>query len=237
MAQITEIILPDGRKVRPEDWTTTPLYTTVEISSAANLQDLQGFSYGLAGAVPGSVGPRQAILRDTNFDGAGSTLPDNQELNLFAIRVEIFAAPASVAAWNGGNEIGNPNPPQVSLRQMLRLQRDVILKLIIAEQKNKYQHPLGFFPGSMGVHGVAGAIVNNQSNTPATIAFNGGTSARNERKIGTPFQVKGGQAFTIALSFPLGTVVNLADGMGDDLVNGRYRARIYADGYRMRPVA
>lgn len=235
MAQITELVLPDGRKVRPEDWSTTPIYTTVDVSAGANLQDLQGFSYGIGGPVPGSVLQRQSTLRDTNLDGSGSVLPDNQELNLFAIRVELFAAPNSVAAWNGANEAGNPNPPQVSLRQMLRMQRDIILKLVIAEQKNKYQHPLGFFPGAMGVHGVAGAITNNQSGTPATPAFNGGTSARNERKIGTPYQIKGGQAFSIALSFPLGTVTGLNLGMGNDSVNGRYRARIYADGYRQRP--
>lgn len=235
MAQVSEIVLANGVKIRPEDWTTTPLYTTVEISSAANLQDLQGFSYGLGGPVPGSVGARQSTLRDTNYSGAGSVLTENEEINLFAIRIELFAAPNSVAAWNGGNEAGNPNPPQVALRQMLRMQRDIIVLLRIAEQKNKYQHPLGFFPGSMGVKGVVGAITNNQSGTPATPAFNGGTSARNERKIGTPYQVKGGQAFAITLSFPTGTVTGLATGMGNDSTNGRYRARIYADGYRQRP--
>jgi hypothetical protein len=90
MAQITKVRLPDGRTLTPGDWTSAePLYSTVEVGAGA-YTTLHAFSYAVGGDVPGSVGPRKSNLSDTNLQGQGAQLPENEELIIYSMMVEAF---------------------------------------------------------------------------------------------------------------------------------------------------
>jgi len=234
MAQIDKVRLPDGRVMRPTEWSSTPLYSTVEIDDGA-ITPLQAFSYGLGGDVPGSVGPRKATEVDTNLQGDGSVLSENTELLLFSIMVEFFTHvdAADLAAFNLNLEAGAPPPPFISALNMGRIQRDTQLVMRIANTKRYMDHPVGFFPAAMGVAHTIGAA-DNGANLPFVVGGNGGPNVYDNREFATPHHVGGGEAFEITLEFPNGQVnaLNLSG-----VANVRIRARIYCDGFRRRPVA
>ena len=148
MAQIWKVRLPDGRIVRPTEWSSTPLWSTVELGTGAQTP-LIAFSYGRGGDVPGSLGPRKSTLSDTNLRGDGDIMPENEELLIYSVLAELYmivATPVIPTGFFVGNDPGCPDPPMVGLRNMLRVQRDVNLVLSIAETKNYYNTPLSWFP-------------------------------------------------------------------------------------------
>lgn len=234
MAQINKIRLPDGRTLRPTEWSSTPLWSTVEVNTGA-ITDLQAFAYSEGGDVPGSVGPRKATKADTNFKGDGAVLPENQELLLYSIQVEVTQIFAVLANYYSNNEAGVPIPPEVSARNMARFDRDTQLVMRIADTKRYVDHPVGFFPAALGVKQLNGAARNTAAVPAAILAANHGSSnSYDNRRFATPHHVAPGEAFQITLEFPNGTVNGLD--FGDDAL-ARLRVRIYATGYRRRPVA
>jgi len=230
--QIDKVRLPDGRVIRPTEWSSTPLYSVVEINDGA-ITPLSAFSYGLGGDVPGSVGPRKATIADTNIQGDGSVLPENNELLLFSIMVELFTGVETEADFETNNEAGFADAPLVSARNVARLQRDTQLVLRIANTKRYADHPLGLYPASMGVQHTIGGAQNSLFN-PTLIGSNGSPNTYDNREFATPHHVAPGEAFEVTLEFPNGQVNGLE--LGDD-TGARIRARIYADGLRRRPVA
>lgn len=237
MAQAFLVRLPDGREVRPEDWTSTPLYSTVEIDDSASLTPLEAFSYGIGGTVPGSVGPRQANIVDTNFQGAGNILPENEELLLYGLCISLFqVTAASVTNYFTNNEPWVPDPPHVIATNVLRCQEDVLVSLRIANTKEYCKMPLGFFAASCGVFptlGSARSAGSSWSNTEL-IGSNGMVTEGTHRTFATPHQVAPGEAFSVVFEFPFGSVRNLD--FGND-TSARLYTRVYTRGVRRRPVA
>lgn len=232
MSQVYKVRLPDGTTVRPTEWSSTPFYSTVEFGTG-NQTPLHAFSYGVGGPVPGSVGPRRSTDMDTNLDGSGSIMPENQELLLFSIMTSFFQRMSNQTNFFNGADIYAPDPPLVSAANLARIQHDVLLKLAIADTKDYADHPVGFFPAAMGVHMTLGAA-QSQNNASMHAAFNGGVNCYENRRFATPHRVGPGEAFEIILEFPTGSVSGLDFGAD---TGARIIARIYADGYRKRPVA
>jgi hypothetical protein len=235
--QIHKVRLPDGRIVRPTEWSSSPLYSTVEIAGGgAALVPLSGFAYGLGGSVPGSVGPRGSTLVDTNVSGEGGVLPENQELLLYSIMVELFQVVVSRANYVAAGSTFKPDAPEVLAANVSRFQRDTLLELRIANTKEYMSHPVGFFPQAMGVHSYNGQYQNNEGNGPL-VGTNGGVNIYEGMSFATPHRVLPGEAFEIRLLFPSGTINTFGNlDFGND-ASARLAGRIYADGYRMRPVA
>jgi hypothetical protein len=234
MAQIYKVRLPDGRVVRPTEWSSTPLWSTVEVA-AGPVNELQAFSYADGGTVPGSVGPRRANSADTNFRGDGAVLQENEELLLYSIQVEVFQTFADLSDYYSGNDAWAPIPPEVSATNLGRFDRDTQLVLRIADTKRYVDHPVGFFPAAMGTTQINGAARNTAVVPNAILAANhGGSNSYDNRRFATPHHVAPGEAFEITLEFPQGQVNGLNFGLDTD---ARMRVRIYAAGYRRRPVA
>lgn len=233
MAQVYEVILPTGEKVKPQEWSSTPLWSTVEIAAGA-VQDLDGFSFGIGGEVPGSVGPRKATIIDTNLKGGGAIIPQNQELLLYTIQLELFQIISNEVNYRAANtDIGVPDPPEVSAQNVSRFQRDVLLVLVITGSSRKYyDHPVGFFPAAMGVKQTNGAARNSALGGILN-ANHGGIESYTNRKIATPHRILPGEIFLTGLRFPDGQITGLE--FGND-TNARLRVRMYAGGYRKRPV-
>lgn len=253
MVQAIKVRLPDGRTVSPSDWTSAPLYSTVEVSGATSLQPLPAFSYGLGGEVPGSVGPRNATMADTNMQGQGGILQENEELFVYALQVEVFQMASSVSTGTGGffsgQETWAPDPPEVSATNLLRFQRSCLLRMKIANTKDYGVNPISFHSAAMGVHRTTGAT-RSQATSYANGVFagyHGGVNVFDQREIATPHHVSPGEAFKVSLEFPYGSVVEPLPvtagqvvaspfNFGDD-DDARLRVRVYVIGPRRRPVA
>lgn len=230
MAQLFKIRLPDGRTYQPADWTCAePLYTTIEIG-AGSFPVLTGFSYALGGAVPGSPGQRSSTLADTNLDGEGARLPENEELIAYALAIEVFM----IGSETGSDVLPSSTQPFVSAPNMLRIQRDLIVLTKIAAVKEYTRSPMSWFPASTGVveANSAAAGVFAGVLTPYVHANNGGETVREARNFASPLYVKGGETLGIDVRPGPGEVADL-----NLTETSRMRLRMYFEGYRKRPVA
>jgi len=231
MAQLWKVRLPNGNVLTPGDWTASePLWSTAEIGSGP-FTVLRMFSYSAGNTVPGSVGPRLALKIDTNLQGAGSLLPENEELICYNIGVSIFkhGPAASVDAFPDADE------PMVPLPDMLRLQRDLLLEFNIANVKAYTESPVSYWPAGMGVsqYNAGGRTrVSGGAPTGEVISYNGSPERYDMRSLGSPLYVQGGESLYINIRPANGSVqgLNLAD-------DSRMVMRGYLDGYRRRPVA
>jgi len=230
MAQLISVKLPDGRVYQPSDWTTSePLYSTVDVG-AGSFPVLTAFSYSRGGTVPGSVGPREALLTDTNLEGEGNRLPENEELIVYNLSIEVFKD----GDEENADEFPDPENPEVPLPDMLRLQRDLLVVFKIAFVKEYTRAPLSYFPAGTGVsYTTSGSVSRNTAGASGTArANNGGTSPADMRVFASPLYVAGGESISVDIKAGPGQVDNL-----NLATNARDRLRIYLDGYRRRPVA
>lgn len=236
MAQLLKIRLPDGKVLTPSDWTSAePLYSTTEIG-VGGFPIQTAFSYGRGGTVPGSIGPRNATPADTNLEGEGSRLPENEELIIYQIAIEAF----HIGAQSGADVLPSIDPPDVSLANMLRLQRDLVIITRIAGYKFEYtRQPMSWFPASTGTKQYNSAARTQIS--AGTVGYaasnNGGPDVEDGRHFSTPLYVAGGEALAVDFDPGPGSVVDLDAESAPGADDGRIRLRIYLEGYRRRPVA
>jgi hypothetical protein len=230
MAQLISVKLPDGRVYNPSDWTTAePLYSTVEVG-AGPFPVLTAFSYSHGGTVPGSAGPREALLSDTNLEGEGNRLPENEELICYNLSVEVFKD----GVESDTTLFPDPENPEVPLTDMLRLQRDLLVIFKIAFVKEYTRAPLSYFPAGTGVnYATSGGLSRATAGASGTArANNGGTSPADMRVFASPLYVAGGESLSVDIKAGPGQVNNL-----NLDTTARMRLRIFLDGYRRRPVA
>ena len=231
MAQIESIRTPDGTVVKPGEWTSAvPLYSVVEIGSGS-FPLLTAFSYGRGGAVPGSPGPRNSTLIDTNLQGEGGRLPENEELITYSLAIELFKVGPALSVL----QFPDADVPGVPAVDMLRLQRDVVVRFRVASVRDYVDTPLSFWPAGTGIYysisggrsKVSGAAPNGE-----IIANNGGPSVNNRRQLASPIYVGPGEQFGVDFRTGPGSVdgLNLA-------LDSRIRTRAWLDGLRRRPVA
>lgn len=230
MAQLWKIRLPNGKTLTPSDWTgAEPLYSTVELGSGP-FPILTAFTFGLGGEVPGSPSTRAATLADTNLEGEGARLPENEELIAYSLAIECFM----VGPEAGNDVMPSVDAPDVSLANMLRLQRDVLVITRIAYVKEYTRAPLGWFAASTGV---------NQANAAARTAIsggqdgymaanNGGVNVADARHLASPLYIAGGESIAVDIKPGPGSVTDL-----NLATNSRIRMRILFEGYRRRPVS
>lgn len=249
--QALSIRLANGDVVNPTDWTSSPYYTTVEISNGTSLQPLPGFSYGENGLVPGSPGPRRATIRDTNFQGAGGTLMENEEMLIFSVQIELYQIVSDAATfYDGSQEDWQPDAPEVSGTNVMRVQRSTYCRLKIANTKTYSEETLAWYAAGQGVHRSPGAQRSQWSlyANGSLVGYNGGVSVGDQRQFATPHHVNGGEALEFTLEFPYGSIVEPLSAVTGSTVaasrlnfgtdnDARIRAVISAIGPRRRPVA
>ena len=241
MAQIAKLRTPDGNTVTPGDWTgAEPLFSVVEVAEGS-IEDLIAFSYGIgASAVPGSIGPRRALDSDTNLEGEGNRLPENEELICYNAAVEVFAIGGPGDSAN--DAIPQSDPPEVSLLNLLRLQRDMLMVVRIGSVNKEYiQAPVGYFPASTGVAAAwSGARSELSGGVSGYVSANNGShNAHDMRELASPLRVRGGETFGVDFVANAGQIagLNVNNTSGQATIEGRLRLRVFLDGYRRRPVA
>lgn len=234
MGQLINITLPDGRVVQPADWTTAEgLYTTVEFGTASFTQ-LAGFSYGINGTVQGSPTNRQATLADTNLQGEGGILPPNEAMLVRSIAVEMYAIPGTGLVMSDAD---NVIAPEIGLRNMLRIQRDLVLEFSIAAVKKYLVVPISWCAAGSGPDsGTTGGV-----GTTATAGYlagnNGGTGIQDQRQLASPLFIQGGETFRVSIVAPTGSVSGLAFTGAGANSDARIRVRIHLLGDHKRPVS
>lgn len=254
--ELFKVQMPDGRVLHPAQWTSTiPLWSSVDINDG-RIPVLSAFSYALGQEVPGSFGPRKSTLVDTNMEGQGGTLLEHEEFYIYSMAIEVYLRGASYSH----QVFTNPGPPavydnvfvvgpDVSVHDMLRLQRSLIVKFVLANQREITRQPLSVFPAASGVlghHGFVGPTAANAfpASVPlpwsqighAMIANNGGVDAVDGRPFASPIHIAGGEAFQID--------IYAADGEVEDLVlidssssESRFTLRVVLDGFRKLAVS
>lgn len=227
MSQLWKIRLPNGKVLTPGDWTSAePLYSTVEIGSGS-FPVLTAFSYGRGAAVPGAVAQRPSTYADTNLEGEGNRLPENEELIAYSMAIEFFL----IGAETGTNAVPAAEAPDLSLTNVLRLQRDLLAIVRIAAIKEYTRQPVGYFAAGTGVLQHNSAARTNL-NVGYAVGNNGGVNAEDARQFASPLYVAGGESLAVDVKPGPGEVTGL------DLTAGsRVRLRIFFEGYRRRPVA
>ncbi len=231
MAQIWKVRLPNGNVITPGDWTCAePLYSVVELG-AGSFPLLTAFSYGRGGVVPGAPTQRQSTLIDTNLEGEGNRLPENEELICYNIGIEVFKIGPALSTLT----YPDADEPEVPLPDMLRLQRDVVVQFKIAAVKNYTHSPMSYWPAGTGTCYTISGGRTNVSGAAANgmiIANNGGSSVNDRRELASPLYVAGGETMSVEFRPGPGQVTNL-----NLATSSRMRLRTYLDGYRRRPVA
>jgi hypothetical protein len=230
--QLTTVRLPSGEQVDPSEWTTTPLYSTVEFQLGVSLSSLFFFSYGETGVVPispATLPTRPAQAYDTNMQGQGSILPENERVILYSIQIELI----NLGAPDEATADTTATPPDCSLDQVLFVQRDTLAILHIGSRRKEYcKAPIGYFPGSVGVNRIMQPNAQNEgAATGMKVAYNSGINPDDNRDFATPHDIPGGTSFDLELNFPLGGVNSNPSEPGDVI---RARAKFY--GFRKRPV-
>lgn len=232
MAQLDKVRLPNGNVVVPGDWGggTRPLWSRVDIA-AGPITPLVAYSYSKGGSIPGSVGPIVANDIDTNLQGEGGRLPENEEMIAMQLGISLFkSGPA-----DNVNAFPDADPPGVPLPDMLRLQRDIVVQFRIASVKDYTEQPLSYFAPGMGVvsHYSGGrSKVSAGAPTGEVVSYNGYPSRMDGRQFGAPNYIAPGEIFNVTLTAGRGEVtgLNLAE-------DSRIIARHYLFGYRRTPVA
>lgn len=230
MAQLWKVRLPNGQTLIPGDWTSAePLYSTVELG-AGSFPVLTAFSGGIGAEVPGSVGGRSSTIGDTNLQGEGARLPEDEELIAYSMAIEVF----QISTDSGADPIPAPDAPDVSLMNMLRMQRDLVIVTRIAYVKEYTRAPLSWFPAGTGVqqHNSGSRTALSAGTQGAVVSNNGGNSVTDSRYMASPLYIAGGESLAVDFIPGPGSVQGLALD-----ANSRMRLRVYFDGYRKRPVA
>lgn len=250
--QLDQIVLPTGEKVDPAEWTTTPLYSTGEFQIGVALAPIVLFSYGRGNSQipisPATLPTRQANDADTNMEGQGGILPENERIILYSIQIELInlGPTFTEGVANAGDDF-TATAPDMSLDMMLQCQRDMLAILTIASRAKEYcRAPLGYFAGAVGVDRINQPNAQNNLAPPATpaatgfkVAYNSGISPDDNRDFASPHDIPGGTPFAVTLQFPFGGINTLGtSGHGTSPGAGNIvRARCYLYGFRKRPVA
>lgn len=230
---INKVQLPDGTEVVIDEWLHYPLFSTIQIGSLGGNGDstnLRAFSYVQGMRVPSTTNvtgsTRLADARDTNMVKRGG-LNYDEAFILYAVTYEAFALTDSVVPVPEGDT--NAPAPVLSAENLKRLQRDLLIEIIVGAQQQKPQlrSPFSFIGQSAGTKSFS-----STNAVGAAIAYSQGTGgsidARNQRRLELPIYIESQQVSFMKVSSPIGTIVGL---------DQQVRLRWYWDGLKRRPVA
>ena len=239
---IKKVTLPDGSSVVIDEWLHYPLFSTIQLGTSGGAGDsvnLRAFSYVQGQRVPSTTNvqapenTRLADARDTNMVKRGGMNYDEAFI-LYALTFEHFALTDLYEP---------PVPPDTRVpflqapvpvftaENLRRLQRDVLVELIIGAQQQKPQlrAPMSYISQSVGTKSFA-----MQGNTAmgTVTGFSAGNAgdvdARNQRRLELPIYIESQQVSFLKVTSPVGTIAGM-----DQAV----RLRWYWDGLKRRPVA
>jgi hypothetical protein len=233
---IKKVQLPDGSSVVIDEWLHYPLFSTIGIgtnNTDGDNTNLRAFSYVQGQRVPTTPSLAVTLLADashTNMVKRGGMNYDEAFI-LYSMTFEHFAT--TELSTGTGDPATLLNAPELVLTaaNLRRLQRDVLVELIIGAQQQKPQLrcPMSYIGQSIGAKTWA---MQGNTTTATVTEFSTGTAgavdARNQRRLELPVYIESQQVSFLKVTSPGGPITGLTQGVF---------LRWYWDGLKRRPVA
>jgi hypothetical protein len=230
---IKKVTLPDGTNVVIDEWLHYPLFSTIELGSTSGNGDavnLRAFSYVQGQRVPATtnvpVPNRLADARDTNMVKRGGMNYDEAFI-LYAITYETFAL--SDVFLTGDPGIYTAVGPIFTAENLRRLQRDLMVELIVGAQQKKpqFRAPFSFLGQSVGAESWSTPVVGGNFAVNLSAGTAGTLDSRNQRRLELPVYIESQQVAFLRVFSPVGPIQGM---------NQSVRLRFYWDGLKRRPV-
>lgn len=222
---IEQIQLPDGTTVVIDEWLHYPVFSTGEWAAASGLR-LRLFTYIIGQQVPQSgLTPRSASPSDTNMVAKGRMNWD-EGYRVFSQTYEVFGLSDARIATSLTTTVAQA--PDYSALNLRRLQRDVVVSLVVGADIDKPQARNPFSYTHQGV----GPVVYTCGDQPSVnIAYSQGTGGdvrwSAQRRYKLPITISPDMPMYVILASAFGTVAGL---------NQDTRMRWYLDGTKRRPL-
>lgn len=229
---IQALRLPDGTELNFDEWSDWPRYTTVDVAAAqAGVCNLKGFSYVVGQRVTATAGvaARQATISDTN-QIAKKRMNHDEAFLAYSWTYEVFATED-----DSEGQVNVAAAPIFLSENLRRLQRDIVMSLVVGAQIQKPQarSPLSWIgqgPGTPGF-GTGSAVAPNVS---VSMGTGGRPSPANQRSWQLPIHIESDRVYYVEVRgwrSPTGGTPAL------DAVTQDFRLKIYLAGLHRRPIA
>lgn len=225
---IKTIHLPNGEDVVIDEWLHWPQFSTIEMAAGASI-NLRAFTYVQGQRIPQTPGvpggSRTATEVDTN-QVARTRVNHDEALLAYSITYEHFAL--SAATLESDTILQAPVPVLLS-QNLRRLQRDVVLSLIVGAGQMK---PQARAPFSWFEQGPGAVAFSSGDAMAAGLAVSYGTagtvSPANQRRWNLPVYIASDRVMHLDVRSYPGAITDLTQAV---------RLRFYLDGLKRRPVA
>jgi hypothetical protein len=231
--QITKVRLADGTEVALTDWSSRPIYSTVDLLSGFIDEEIRAFSYIESEQVAASQnlitagGTRNATQTDTNIDSKGE-LAATEEYLVYAIQVEMHQFDFATPDFN----ITAPGLPCPTGPVVCQAQQRLVLELEVSE-KAFPQAGLGWFSTGFGPQ----IVSTDAAVTHRTYANNGRPTREAVYEQPIPVHLGGTEDYSVIIHNSGGGAVNFTDDAGVVQAAIALRMRIYLCGLHKRPTA
>lgn len=230
---IQALRLPNGEEINFDEWSDWPRYSTVDVAAAqAGAFNLKAFSYVVGGRVTSAgVAARQATESDTN-QIAKKRMNHDEAFLAYSWTYEVFATSDYVVG-----QTTMAVAPIFLSQNLRRLQRDVVVSLVVGAQIQKPQarSPLSWIgqgPGTPG-YGTGGAVAPNVSTSMGT---GGIPSPANQRLWQLPIHIESDRVYYVELrGWRSPVAANPSPSL--DAVTQDFRLKVYLAGLHRRPIA
>lgn len=242
--QITQIRTASGQVVSLTDWSSRILYSTAEILSGAQDEEVRLFSYTESDTVVTSdnmpAGSRRiATKEDTNIQTA-SQMASTEEYLVYALACEMSVrshdAEATPPIFVDSTV---PGQPMLNVTTMKQLHSQLLLELDVAE-KTFPIGSIGMFPAGFGVSAapaLAGAL------SQVALAEGSVPSREAVEAMSIPVHIGGTEEYAVIIHNPSGDRIEVYDNDGavvpdvDDVGVRALRFRVSLCGLHKRPTA
>jgi hypothetical protein len=223
--------LPDGEEVVFDEWLHWPVYSTIEFAQASGV-NLRAFTYVEGSRVPSTGLPaRMADQKDTN-QVAKSRMNWDETFRVFSMTYEVFGLSAQLI---GDGELGPllVTPiPGFSAVNLARLQRDLMVELIVGAdiEKPQVRAPFAYFHQGVGpwVFGSNDSVATDPAIHAGTSHGTGGQPRWcSQRRYPFPIKIGNDRVMYLKVFSAFGNVAGLSQDT---------RMRWYLDGVKRRPL-
>jgi hypothetical protein len=224
---IKKVHLPNGEEIVIDEWLHWPQYSVIEFAAGVSL-NLRAFTYVVGQRVPNQgLAPRNATEADTN-QVARTRMNHDEAYLAYSLTYEAFALSDAFLDPPGNAILGAPAPAMLS-QNLRRLQRDLVIELVVGAGIDKPQFRAPF---SWVDQGVGAPAYTSGDGVAAGVQFSYGTagdiSPKSQRRWMLPIFIASDRVFYVKLqSFP-GAIVDLTQDVS---------LKVYLDGLKRRPVA
>jgi hypothetical protein len=223
---IEQVHLPDGTTVVIDEWLHYPVFSTIEWAAASGLR-LRMFTYIVPNQIPSAgVAKRAATIADTNQVAKGRMNWD-EGFRVFSQTYEVFALTNATTTGSSPSQLV-AQAPLVSALNLRRLQRDLVISLVVGAdiEKPQAREPFAYYH-----QGVGPVMYTSGDTVGANIAFSAGTGGfvryASQRRYKLPIKIAPDMPMYVLAEAAFGPV----SGLSQDI-----RLRWYLDGTKRRPL-